>query len=269
MEPLPAWSLPDPGSPPLVPTAWPAGLDAAWAWGDGDGAGVRVAIVDGGVAAHPRVGAVQRSVAVVLDGPSGELVVRDVPAEDPSGHGTACAGIVRALAPACTLTSVRVLRPDGRGAGARLLAGLAWAIAEGHDVVNLSLSSSRRATAEELRRLADEAFHAGTTLVCAAHNMPVASWPWRSASVVSVASRPGGSGGLLVNPSPPVDLWAPGVDVEVAWTGGSVARVTGNSFAAAHVTGLVARARSAHPALAAADVKALLRLGAENAQGAA
>ena len=47
------------------------------------------------------------------------------------------------------------------------------------------------------------------------------------------------------NPAPPVEFFARGVDVEVAWAGGGTLRSTGNSFATPHISGhLRARARA-------------------------
>ena len=43
------------------------------------------------------------------------------------------------------------------------------------------------------------------------------------------------------NPEPPVEFGALGIDVRVAWQDGDWITATGNSFAAPHITGLVAR----------------------------
>ena len=70
-----------------------------------DGAGVRVCILDSGVElGHPLVGEVEQSWAVSL-GEEGESIVEPDTAGDMCGHGTACAGIVRSLAPECELVS--------------------------------------------------------------------------------------------------------------------------------------------------------------------
>src|SRR4029077_20125613 len=108
---------------------------------------------------------------------------------DVSGHGTACAGLIRAIAPACELTSARVLGSEATGRGADLIAGVRWAIAGGFDVINLSLSTTRREFAATLRELADDAYFRRTLFIASAHNMPVESYPWRFSSVVSVASH--------------------------------------------------------------------------------
>ena len=187
---LPAWGL-EQTAPETLPSDWPRTLDREWAFGDGRGAGVRVAIVDSGVdAGHPVLaGPLERAVAVELDGDGGFRVEADE-VGDVSGHGTACAGIVRALAPACELTSLRVLGADLTGGGEAFVAGLRWAVREGHHVVNLSLSTTKAQFAAALRELADEAYFGGCVLVASAHNMPVDSWPWRFAPVLSVGATP-------------------------------------------------------------------------------
>jgi subtilisin family serine protease len=240
---MPAWALGRSTTGAIrLEAAWPHPVDVGWAHGAGDGDGVRVCIVDSGIDGHhPRVGGVERSV-VTIAGDDGEVRIADDTEGDVSGHGTACAGIVRALAPRCELASVRVLGPGLGGTGAALLAGLRWAIEEGYDVINLSLSTRRRAFAEELRELADRAYFRRALLVCCAHNLPVESFPWRFASVVSVAGHDGEDPlEVHYNPRPPVEFYGRGVDVDVAWSGGASIRATGNSFAAPHVTGICAR----------------------------
>src|SRR5262249_18355160 len=129
---LPAWSEPFAGDHRDGlrrdgPFATFEPVDRGWAFGSGDGAGVRVAIVDSGVeGGHPAIGAALRaSVRVELDGEEAGMV--DDEPVDAVGHGTACAGIVHALAPDAQLLSVRVLGADNRGKGIAFAAGLEWA----------------------------------------------------------------------------------------------------------------------------------------------
>src|ERR671930_591844 len=133
-------------------------------------------------------GEVQESVAVSL-GENDEAIIEPDTEGDLCGHGTACAGIVRSLAPDCELTSVRVLGAGYTGSGAVMLAGLEWAIEQGFDVVNMSLSTTKKQYVDRLHELADAAYFKRTLLVASAHNMPVESFPWRFASVVSVGSH--------------------------------------------------------------------------------
>ena len=263
---LPAWSLrrDDPRAKG-VPRAWPYRIDREWAWGGSDGAGARVAIVDSGIdGAHPLVGGVQRSV-VVQKTASSELRVVEDSAGDVAGHGTACAGIVRSMAPACDLWSVRVLGPSARGGAGALVAGVRWAVEQGCEVVNLSLSTPKHETAAVLHETADEAYFGGTVFVAAAHNLGVQSYPWRFASVISVASHDGDdSFEFLSNPNPPVEIFARGIDIEVAWLGGSRIIASGNSFATAFVSGICALILAKHPGLTPFQVKTVLRETASN-----
>lgn len=269
-EELPAWSLDrDAVRAEPLPSVWPLGDAREWAWGGSSGAGVRVCIVDSGVdATHPMVGTVQSAVAIAQDD-EGELSIVSDDEGDLYGHGTACAAIVRKLAPDCEIHSVRVLGGELTGAGPILLRGLRWAIEERFEVINLSLSTTKSKFAPELRELADRAYFRGSMLVASAHNMPVESFPWRFPSVLSVGSHAGpGPLEYYVNPDPPVEFVAPGVDLELAWLDGSTIRATGNSFATPHMSGITALILAKHPGLSPFELKTALRAACDNVRSA-
>src|SRR5213595_654983 len=165
-EELPSWSLPAEAVGRIgVPVTLPDEVTREWAWGGSTGAGVRVCILDSGIELdHPLVGRVDHSVAVVK-GEDGALQVVDDDEGDLCGHGTACAGVVRALAPDVELTSVRVLGAGLKGGGEIMLHGLEWAIEQGFQVVNMSLSTTRPQYAERLYELADRAYFRRVALV--------------------------------------------------------------------------------------------------------
>jgi subtilisin len=234
-------------------------IDRAWAFGRADGDGVVVAIVDSGVeGAHPAIGGrLSESVRVELDGDNA-TVVADEPF-DAVGHGTACAGIVRGLAPRATILSVRVLGSDNRGKGLAFATGLQWAIERGASIVNLSLSSRSESLYGTLHDLVDRAYFANVLLVCAANNVAVASYPSLFASVVSVAAHDVRDPDVwFYNPRPPVEFGAYGLDVDVAWKDGGRITATGNSFAAPHIAAYAARIRSAHPSATPFEIKTIL-----------
>jgi subtilisin len=262
---LPAWSWQFAGGQLETVEALPVDgpITREWAWGGATGAGVRVAVVDSGVdGSHPAVGGVNGGVVVERDG-----TIVEGPHEDLFGHGTACAGIIRAIAPECEIYSVRVLGKRLSGRGTAFAAGLQWAIEAGMNVVNLSLSTGRPAYFALFHRIADAAYFAGTVLVSAVNNVPAPSYPSEFASVLSVAARDGTDPfSFDYNPHPPVEFGAPGVDLEVAWLGGRTVRATGNSFAAPQVSGLVALLLSKHPGLTPFQVKTVLHALAANAR---
>lgn len=237
-----------------------------WAFDGATGRGVKVAVVDSGIEAdHPAVGGVQGGVVVTLDRMTDNAVLKEEPHGDAFGHGTACAAIIRSIAPECELYSVRVLSAQLSGKGPVFTAGLRWAIESGMHVVNLSLGTGKRDYFSELHEIVDDAYFRGTMLVAAANNLPQASFPSLYAGVFSVAAHEGHDPWtFMYNASPPVEFGAPGIDVEVAWKDGSHIRASGNSFAAPHISGLVALILSKHPGLTPFQVKTVLHSVASN-----
>jgi subtilisin len=269
-EALPAWSLPaDAIARISMPFQWPDRVTRDWAVGGSTGEGVRVCVLDSGVEnGHPRVGDIQGAWAVTA-GADGEITVVEDGEGDLCGHGTACAGIIRTLAPDCEIHSVRVLGAGYTGSGKMLLAGLRWSIERGFDVINMSLSTTKRDFASVLHDLADSAYFRRTVLVASAHNMPVESYPWKFSSVISVGSHDLDDGAMFFyNPDPPVEFFARGVDIDVAWIGGSTLRCTGNSFATPHMSGICALVLAKHPELTPFQLKSVLYLTASNVGGA-
>lgn len=262
MTALPAWAEPfaadrRPGLRRLGPLGR---MDRDLAFGDADGTGVTVAVIDSGVDAdHPAVdGRLDRTMRVDVDGEDVH-VVEDPGGTDVVGHGTACAGIIAAVAPGVGLVSIRVLGPDNKGKGRAVAAAVEWAIEAGIGVVNLSLSSRSEAMYAAFHELADRAYFANTLLVCAANNVPGPSYPSLFSAVVSVAAHDVPDPDVwFYNPSPPVEFGGYGLDVDVAWRHGGRIRATGNSFAAPHLAGHAARLRSRHPTASPFEIKALL-----------
>lgn len=249
-------------------------LTREWAWGGGTGQGVRVAVVDSGIEHdHPALdGSVRGGVVVEYDGRTRNKVrfVADEAPRDLCGHGTACAGIIHALAPGAELYSVRVLGRDMTGRALQFAGGLRWAIEHDMQVVNLSLSTSREEYFALFHELADQAYFKNVVLVSAVNNIPAPSYPSLYASVVSVAAHEGRDPfTYYYNPSPPVEFGAPGIDVNVAWLNKSYSVSTGNSFAAPHIAGIVARIRGKHPELTPFQIKTVLFACAANTRRAA
>jgi subtilisin len=266
----PAWSWQfTPGHlQSVAATALPFPVSRQWAWANSTGRGVKVAVVDSGIDAdHPAVGGVAGGAAFDHDptAPGGVRITEGQHA-DLFGHGTACAGIIRRLAPDAELYSVRVLGRRLTGKGLVFAAGVRWAIQHGMQVVNLSLSTGRREYFALFHELADLAYFRGVMLVGAVNNVPAPSYPSQYASVFSVAANQHTDPfAITYNPAPPVEFGAPGIDLEVAWLDGKTVTATGNSFAAPHVAALIARILAKHPGLTPFEVKTILRACATNA----
>ena len=271
-EDRPAWSkgsvlLRLDHAPPLDDTYSPE-----WAFGSSTGEGVRVAIIDSGIEAdHPALDDsvdVASSVEFTVDD-AGVVTRLDGPHRDVYGHGTACAGIIHALAPDATLTSVRVLDEGLRGRAAAFHAGLSWAVDNGFDVINLSLGAAKRDWALAFHDTCDRGYFNNSFIVTAANNVHRDSFPSLFASVTSVASN-NSSDPLRFhfNPEPPTEFLARGIDVEVPWLDGSTITTTGNSFAAPHIAAFAALIKAQHPELRPFQVKSALWAASANVREA-
>ena len=245
-------------------------LTSEWAWGGSTGRGVKVAVIDSGIDAdHPALGSRGVSGYVAIAASGDELVFDTKPHRDAVGHGTACAVIIRGLAPDCELYSVKVLGPGLGGRGKVFAAGIRWALDNNIQVCNLSLGTSKPELYGALHELADQAYFRNVILVAAANNLPVPTFPAVYASVISVAASEGDDAEVFYyNPEPPVEFGAPGINLRVAWRDGGWLTATGNSFAAPHITGMVTRILGKHPSLTPFQVKVILRALSANVAGA-
>ena len=243
-------------------------LSPEWALDGATGKGVRVAVIDSGIEAdHPWLeNCVDRAgSADFTEDHDGSIRITIGPHEDVYGHGTACAGIIHALAPEATITSVRVLGPGLRGKAASFHAGLQWAVENEFDVINLSLGASQRDWALAFHEVCDRGYFGNSFIVTAANNVRRASFPSLYSAVASVACNTSDDPlRFHYNPEPPTEFLARGIEVEVPWINGGTTVTTGNSFAAPHIAGFAALIRSKHPKLRPFLVKSALWASAAN-----
>ncbi|MFI6335795.1 S8 family peptidase [Streptomyces sp. NPDC050535] len=261
-----------------APTAWAAGYD---------GTGVKVAVLDTGIdTTHPDL-ATQVIAERDFSGSSGT--------GDKFGHGTHVASITagtgardggkyKGVAPGARLLNGKVLDDDGFGADSGIIAGMEWAVAQGADVVNLSLGGTDSPGVdpmeETVNRLSAES---DTLFVIAAGNegefgeRTVGS-PGSADAALTVGSVDK-SEGLAASSSrgPRVgdggvkpDLTAPGVAITAASAEGSVLSqwypsdvpgyltIGGTSMASPHVAGAAALLAQQHPDWAGERIKAVL-----------
>ena len=239
-------------------------INRNWAWTGGDGGRVRVCILDSGLRPDFQPEVVDARLTVRRADADGSWEIVNDDQGDAANHGSDCAEIIHRLAPAARITSIRVLGAGLGGSSRTLVEALSWAIEQKFAVVNLSLSTKNTVAKHELHDLADRAVFGNVALVAAANNNAVDSFPWRFSSVFSTGSHDFAESEYLeVNPCPPVEFFARGVRVPVP-RGESTALVSGNSFAAPHLSGLIARIRSKHPRLSLMEVRHVLFAVSDN-----
>ncbi len=220
------------------------------------GAGVKVAVIDSGISAHEEL--------VIAGGVS--TVDYTASYEDDNGHGTHVAGIIAAksdgkgmvgIAPDVKLYAVKVMGADGNGTLADVIEGLDWAIANGMDIVNMSLGTP--SNSRVLQSLVDTARQKNIIVVAAAGNESTSvSYPAKSAvdSAKQFAS--------FSNFGTEIDFAAPGVGIVSAYPSNRFARMSGTSQAAPHVAGLLAGLKQKYPDQTAGELIETLKLYTED-----
>ena len=229
------------------------------------GRGVRVAVVDSGIdKEHPKVGSIAGGVDISVCA-KGQIVYNVNEFTDRAGHGTACAGIIRNKAPDAALYSVRIFDQSLSAPPEALVAAIQWATDQGVDVVNLSLGTSDVAFREAIADACRLAVEDGIILVAAEHNDGLESYPAVLPEATGVA---GGSiyekYGYHFRPNARVECVARGDEQRVCWMNHREIVISGTSYAAPHITGIVALIREAHPGANLDTVRELLKANALN-----
>jgi len=171
---------------------------------------------------------------------------------DDNGHGTHVAGIVAALnndigvvgvAPEANLYAVKVLDRRGSGYLSDVIEGLDWAVANGMQVVNMSLGTS--AYNKSFEDAVKKVNAAGITQVAAAGNSGpgdnTVTYPAKFTEVIAVsATDKFDTIASWSSRGPEIDLAAPGVSIYSTYKGSTYKTLSGTSMAAPHVTGAAA-----------------------------
>jgi len=228
------------------------------------GRAIKVAVIDSGVdAVHPDLQGQLADNANFVDAAA-------APAEN---HGTAVAGIIAAragnggivgVAPQARLMGLRACwqLPDlaTRCNSFTLAKAINYAILNGAQVINLSLSGP---SDRLLDRLLDIALERGIGVVGAVDAQAAGpTFPASHRGVLAVASQaPNGAPGAAAAAGA---LLAPGNDIPAPAPGGRWSFVSGSSYAAAHVSGMLALLDQLQPGATPAQLRALLQPAAAN-----
>ncbi|WP_328519683.1 S8 family serine peptidase [Kribbella sp. NBC_00359] len=254
-----------------APQAWQAGYD---------GTGTTVAVLDSGVDAEHSdlIGAVKAQ-QNFTDSP--DVADRDGHGTHTSstvaGRGVASNGRNKGVAPGAQLLSGKVLNDSGSGDLSWIIAGMEWAVAEGADVISMSIGTSEPVDCTDPMAAAVDRISAssGVLFVVAAGNLggpaEAISSPGCAASAMTVAATDltqttadfSSRGPVLANHAVKPDIAAPGVDITAARAGGrgdsAYVDMSGTSMATPHVAGAAAILKQQHPDWKGQQLKAALQ----------
>lgn len=186
----------------------------------------------------------------------------------PHAHGTGVAGAIVAqarltgVAPRARILAVRAFDPSGgtaEGTTFNILKGLEWAAEKGARVINMSFAGPRDPI---MSRMLAAAHKKGIVLIAAAGNAGEKSaplFPAADPNVIAVTATDAQDRLFAMsNRGNHIAVCAPGVDLLLPTPGGSYQVSTGTSFAAAHVSGVVALVLERDPSLAPDSVRRVL-----------
>ncbi|MET9918139.1 S8 family serine peptidase [Streptomyces sp. NPDC006435] len=260
-----------------TPAAWKAGYT---------GKGVKIAVLDTGVdATHPDLK------GQILDTKN---FTSSPDAKDRVGHGTHVSSIAagtgaksggkfKGVAPDAKLLEGKVLDDDGFGDDSGILAGMEWAVAQGADVINLSLGGGDTPEVDPLEAAVNKlSADKGVLFAIAAGNSGSGAGtvdsPGSAEAALTVgavddkdelaefSSRGPRIGDSAIKP----DVTAPGVDITAAAAPGSAIdqevgqnppgylTISGTSMATPHVAGAAALLKQQHPEWKYAELKGAL-----------
>jgi len=184
----------------------------------------------------------------------GTMVASIIAAPD-DGHG------IRGVAPGVRILPVRIVPDAGQGTADDMAAGIHWALDNDADVINLSIRTTKDSLA--VREAIERAAELGVPVVASAGLGPtmVPFYPAAYESVIAVAALTQSLEPYSGSPAMSyVDVAAPGFDIIAA--GGSAVDVyhmgKGTSFAAPHVSGLIALMSQVAPDATATQLRQTL-----------
>ncbi|MCE9636755.1 MAG: S8 family serine peptidase [Planctomycetes bacterium] len=233
------------------------------------GMGVVIAVLDSGIdATHPDLAGhvlPGKDFVGMDDDPSEEQNGLDDDGDgqvdEGFGHGTFIAGLALTVAPDAQILPVRVLDTDGRGTVSAIASGIEWAVANGANVINLSLGMD--ASSGVLGDAVRYAIANGITVVAATGNggAPASiSFPASVAGVVAVtAVDPAGAPAAFANGGPAATVAAPGQAVIGPYPGNQYGAWSGTSFSAGLASGGAALLVQTQPTITPAAVVRRMR----------
>ncbi|UCZ52710.1 S8 family serine peptidase [Bacillus shivajii] len=239
-------------------------INAENAWEDQlSGEGVKVAVVDTGIMDHSDL---EVSGGISTVGYTNSWT-------DDNGHGTHVAGIIGAadnygiggIAPNAELFAVKALDQSGNGNLGSILEGIDWSISNGMDIINFSIGSEKSSIV--LEEMLKTAYNEGVLLVSSSGNSGTeegddnnVKYPAKDESVIAVGavdnhlkrasfSSTGGE----------VEFSAPGVDIISTYLWNQYASANGTSFAAPHVSSMLALLVEKYPQKNNKELRDLLK----------
>jgi len=229
---------------------------------NGTGKGVRIAVLDSGIEiGHPELVSLRLIDDLHVVDSGIQIEVKSGDGTDIFGHGTAIAGVIRRIAPDAEIGSIRVLGESLASRTVIIREGIRQAIDRSYHILNCSFGCRIAEHIFQYKEWIDEAYLKGIHIVSACNNLDFRQqeWPGYFPSVITVnMAQLDNDDTFFYKSGHLVEFLARGVNVTLPWNHHLTREVTGSSFAAPVLTGLLARLISVFPNLPPLEAKALL-----------
>ncbi len=181
--------------------------------------------------------------------------------DDPKSHGTHIAGVIAMNTPEeIKLRSYKIFDFKGNSTELLVITAIDFAVADGMDIINLSLGTS---DSDALRECLQDAYDSGSVIVTASGNKGVDCADILPASfkgaITVGAVDPNGKPADFSNYGTTLDIVAPGVDIYSCINNNDYGLISGTSVATPFVTAASAILRGYNSELSPDEIEALLK----------
>jgi hypothetical protein len=222
-------------------------------WGRGQG--IRIAHIDSGInQGHSHIGRVAGGIAFHVSEDGSLFLSEDY--RDNLGHGTAVAGVLYEHVPDAEIWAVKIFHDSLSAHIETLCAAMEWCIEAKMDIINLSLGV--RQDNFDFREICVEAEKRGVFIVSACDEKRGLLWPASYSSVFGVKAEADCSGNMFFyHTEEKVVFSTLGIPRRLE---GPLQKfnLEGHSFAAAHVTGFLAKIREKYSIQSKVDLEGWL-----------
>jgi uncharacterized NAD-dependent epimerase/dehydratase family protein len=211
-----------------------------------NGDGVKIAIIDSGFDKNHNSNNITLKKDFFLNS---HIAEDNLICKDYIGHGTACAGIIIKKAPKAELIIIKIFDKELISTQELLISSINYAIEQKVNIINLSLGIPDESNLEELYLICQAALNNNIIIVAAENKIRGnCSYPANFDNVLGVCSgKIYDKFGYFYRENNPVELIARGDHQRVNWLNGQSNFISGSSFAAPHMSGIIALILQAFP----------------------
>ncbi|PIQ09562.1 MAG: hypothetical protein COW71_05895 [Ignavibacteriales bacterium CG18_big_fil_WC_8_21_14_2_50_31_20] len=227
-------------------------------FGSATGKNIKVAVVDSGWDYSQNDLRIMQGVGLISDKNGFELIFSN-DYNDRIGHGTAVTDLILQLAPDVSILPIRVFGSRLETSPDILVKAISWSIKKEVNIINLSLGTLLSEAIEPLYKICEIARRKNIIIVASKSNSDDWSYPAIFENSIGVAS------GDFENQfdykyfnEEAIECIAKGYNQYVLWQGNKREYLSGNSFAAPNITGIISLILEKYPNISLENIRTFL-----------